>query len=310
MNTFQLECFLSVAEHLNFARAAEQLSITQPAVTHQIRSLEQELNTKLFRRTTRSVSLTSAGILFLDDARQMLQISIRAKNRFRLPSGQDILPFPIGCQSHSQLQLLPPILRRLTEEFPNLHPQLRVVPFQHLYRLLEDEQVDVIISFQEPDSRKVPGNFLELGRLPVACLCSPDNPLAQKGRLTLSDLETQKLIMVNPLRSPEPLVQIQGMLMSGRSPQSVYFCESADTAAVLAQAGMGVCILPFPPAVQSEKRLCHIALDGIPPVCYGLYYKSLSENEPLKCFVKLMKELFKEYGTSTLPPLPEPPIPE
>ena len=74
MNTFQLECFLAVAENLNFARAAEQLNITQPAVTHQIRSLEQELNTKLFHRTTRSVSLTSAGILLMDDARQILQI--------------------------------------------------------------------------------------------------------------------------------------------------------------------------------------------------------------------------------------------
>lgn len=97
MNTFQLECFLAVAENLNFARAAEQLNITQPAVTHQIRSLEQELNTKLFHRTTRSVSLTSAGILLMDDARQILQISLRAKNRFRMPSGQNVLPFPIAC---------------------------------------------------------------------------------------------------------------------------------------------------------------------------------------------------------------------
>ena len=54
MNTIQLECFLAVSENLNFARAAEQLHITQPAVTHQIHSLETELNTRLFVRTTRS----------------------------------------------------------------------------------------------------------------------------------------------------------------------------------------------------------------------------------------------------------------
>ena len=58
MNTVQLECFLAVADNLSFARAAEQLHITQPAVTHQISSLENELNVKLFRRTTRTVALT------------------------------------------------------------------------------------------------------------------------------------------------------------------------------------------------------------------------------------------------------------
>ena len=60
MNTFQLSCFLQVAETLNFARAAEILHVTQPAVTQQIRSLEKELGVPLFHRTTRSVKLTQA----------------------------------------------------------------------------------------------------------------------------------------------------------------------------------------------------------------------------------------------------------
>ena len=75
MNTFQLSCFLAVAETLSFARASEQLNITQPAVTHQIRSLESELNARLFHRTTRSVEITPAGQLFLDDAREILSLS-------------------------------------------------------------------------------------------------------------------------------------------------------------------------------------------------------------------------------------------
>lgn len=58
MNLFQLECFLAVASHLNFARAAEQLHVTQPTVSHQIRSLEKELGVSLFTRSTRSVALT------------------------------------------------------------------------------------------------------------------------------------------------------------------------------------------------------------------------------------------------------------
>ena len=68
MNTFQLSCFLAVAEHLNFARAAEELHVTQPAVTQQIHSLEKELGATLFQRTTRKVSLTAEGLAFLSDA--------------------------------------------------------------------------------------------------------------------------------------------------------------------------------------------------------------------------------------------------
>ena len=68
MNTTQLECFLAVAEHLNFSRASEELKMTQPAVSHQIRTLEEELGVKLFMRTSKNVSLTSEGIRFLPDA--------------------------------------------------------------------------------------------------------------------------------------------------------------------------------------------------------------------------------------------------
>lgn len=81
MNTMQLACFLAVAETLSFARAAEQLHVTQPAVTQQIHSLESELNTQLFRRTTRTVELTHAGLIFLGDAKLMLEISERARLR-------------------------------------------------------------------------------------------------------------------------------------------------------------------------------------------------------------------------------------
>ena len=75
MNISQLECFLSVADHLSFAKAAEELSISQPAASHQIQSLENELGGKLFHRTTRTVTLTEAGREFLDDARRMVAIA-------------------------------------------------------------------------------------------------------------------------------------------------------------------------------------------------------------------------------------------
>ena len=72
MNTDQLKSFIQVAENLNFARAAEILKITQSAVSRQIHSLEDELGAKLLHRTTRTVTLTPAGISFLEDAKNIM----------------------------------------------------------------------------------------------------------------------------------------------------------------------------------------------------------------------------------------------
>ena len=87
MNTIQLECFIAVAEHLNFSRASEELKITQPAVSHQIRTLEEELDVKLFKRTSKSVSLTPEGIQFLPDAELILKIAFSAKEHKRTTFG-------------------------------------------------------------------------------------------------------------------------------------------------------------------------------------------------------------------------------
>ena len=72
MNTFQLECFLSVANFLNFSKAAKSLNITQPAISHQINALETELGAKLFFRTSKNVRLTQAGHLFTQYAEEIL----------------------------------------------------------------------------------------------------------------------------------------------------------------------------------------------------------------------------------------------
>lgn len=79
MNTTQLRCFLSVAEYLSFARAAEQLNMTQPAISHQISSLEKELDVQLFVRTTRSVTLTEEGSIFINDAKNIVKLPTAPK---------------------------------------------------------------------------------------------------------------------------------------------------------------------------------------------------------------------------------------
>ena len=294
MNTFQLSCFLTVAETLNFARAAKQLNVTQPAVTHQIRSLETELGVKLFKRSTRSVELTREGSIFINDAKSMIAISLRAKKRFESPSDHEIQVFSIGCHSYSQLFLLPDILRQMAQIHPSLHPRLQVVPFQHLYRLLEEEDVDVIVGFQESDEKKVPGIYRELMKVPIICVCSDTHPFASRPSIRPSDLEHERLVLNDPMKSPASVAKLQGLLMGGRAPADFYFCDSSEAATVLVQSGFGVCVLPdlyIPP----DSRLLHIPMEGMDPLSFGVYYKSLKESPILRDFIRIAKTFAQQF---------------
>lgn len=287
MNTFQLSCFLAVAETLNFAQAALTLNISQPAVTHQIHSLEAELNVKLFVRSTRSVRLTNQGLIFINDARNILAISNRAKDRFAYPAVNEVLTFSIGCHSFTQLFILPEVLKQLAVQFPGLHPRLRVVPSRLLYRLLEEEDVDLILGFKEPDAKKTPGIYRELFKIPIVCICSCQNPISALLEVTLKDLEKETLILHDPAKSPESIVSLQGQLMGGRSPMECHFCESPEAALVLVKAGFGVCVLPdlfLPP----DSDFVRLPVTKIPPVSFGIYYKSLQDKPLLKAFIKTL----------------------
>lgn len=289
MNTFQLHCFLTVAEHLNFARAAQQLNITQPAVTHQIRTLETELNVKLFRRTTRTVNLTPAGYLFLTDAKGILAISERAKKRFQDPTAQVIEPISIGCHNYAHLFMLAKAFRQMAELHPHLHPQLQVVPYQQLYRLLQEEAVDAVLCFKGIAGGKAPGTYRELRKIRMVCICQEDNPLAKQESISLEELTKEKLVLTDPSTCPAGVARMQGQLMGERPRSDFHFCESLEAAAVLVQAGFGIAIVPDW-AIPHFLPLARIPIRGADPLSFGIYYKTLEGNAPLRSFIRLMRE--------------------
>ena len=116
MNTTQLECFLSVSNFLNFSRAAEQLGLTQPAVSHQINTLEDELGVKLFYRTSKRVRLTQQGYLFSQYAQEILSLTRASRARLKESQESSATRFGIGCRSFLELRLLYSVLPRLRAE--------------------------------------------------------------------------------------------------------------------------------------------------------------------------------------------------
>lgn len=293
MNTFQLSCFLAVAEYLSFSQAAQQLHVTHPAVSQQIRSLEKELNVKLFQRSTRSVKLTHEGKAFLRDAQQIVALSERAKRRFSGAGEGHIETLSVGCYNFPCLFLLSDTLEMLREVRPNLHPHLQTVPFRHIYRLLEEGDLDVVVGFQELPGIKVRAVYREIAKVPVVCVCPGNHPLAARRELTLAELTGEPLVLFIPPNATPSVVRLQGQLMEDRPPSAFYFCESAEAITVLVTAGYGISLLPDY-LVPETPLLARIPLRDVPPLSFGMYYRSVQQNDALKDFLRCAAEAFAQ----------------
>lgn len=291
MNTAQLECFLAVAENLNFARAAEALHITQPAVTHQIAALEAELAAKLFIRTTRSVKLTPEGWTFLADAKNILGMTYGAKAKLARQSREEIRPFGIGFHSALELALLPPVLEKLRRAYPHVHPDLKLIPFRALQNLLDEESIAVMMSFRAEHAKKEPGTFLELLKVPVSCVLSPDHPLAGRSSVGLKELRRGGMILCEPGKNPAAIARVQGLLLGFHPPEDLYFTENPVCALALVRAGLGFTLLPDLAPMQLPG-LAYVPVEDVEELSYGMYYKTLGDRPVLKDWIRWMKELY------------------
>lgn len=291
MNTVQLECFLAVADSLSFARAAEKLHITQPAVTHQINSLETELSTRLFTRTTRTVELTPSGWNFIGDARNILNLMTSARRRLTIHSESDSFPFAVGCPSPQEHRFLPDIFQTLHTEFPAMHPIIKSAPLPVLQNHLEDHSLDVLLCYQEKNSRRKLGTYTELTRTPAACVISPNHPLAARTYVTADDLKTEPTVVCDLRQNPQTVTDLQSSLPSSRPASSVYFCERLEGAAVLLKAGLGFMLLPDILPLR-DPDLVYLPLKDGPVSSYGIYSQSQKNQKVTKRFIELMKKNF------------------
>ena len=286
MNTVQLECFVAVAEHLNFSRASEALRISQPSVSHQIQTLEDELGVKLFHRTSKSVALTPEGIRFLPDADLILRTALSAKKH--LSRRADLTYFEVGCHGRGELNLLPGIFKKLSEEFPLVRPSVRVVPFPSLLGLVENRKL--YAAFHIKDSqRKSVLYFKKLADVPITCVCSGEHPLAQHESLTEGMLRG-KLVAGTPRQIPNGVLAVQNRLLAGLSPEETYITENRETAITLVRAGLGYTLCPDMPFAR-EPGLRYIPVRDLPSLEFGVYYRYDEKHPILRRFLALCGEL-------------------
>ena len=287
VNTTQLDCFLAVAEFLNFSKAAEAVRISQPAVSHQIAALEAELGAELFVRTSRSVELTRAGARFLPSADRILQLAGAARARLHGAESEKNLPLRIGCHNQLEMDFLPWPLRKLRAEHPALAPEVRQLPFEALSNLLEDESIHVMLGYHSASRKKSAMPYQEMARCPIVCVCGAEHPLARFDGLARDQL-TGDMVACAPHKGPEAVIHAQGEALHRHSGGRVYFTDGYEGAITLLRAGFGFSLIPDIPRARLQD-LRYIPVEGMESLSFGAHYKTLRGRPHLKRFLELLQ---------------------
>lgn len=283
MNTQQLESFIQVAEHLNFARAAEVLNITQSAVSRQINSLETELGTKLFNRSTRSVSLTPAGISFLEDAKDVLARLQMASLKIHNHEKSNIQIISIGCSNESNLIYLSKTLSRCRLQIPELHPFLRIIPHRSIVNLFIHGEIDILFGFKDDIPVRNDIFYRELNKIRICCAVPNEHPLSQREEISEKELYAENIIICNSYEVPSKVANIQNRLEHQFLPESIYYCENLQVMLTFVKAGYGFAVLPEGTSIDSE--ITYIPLSGSTPISHGIFYKKSPKNPIINKFI-------------------------
>lgn len=283
--------FIVVAEELHMHRAAERLNMAQPALSQQIKTLEERLGVTLFSRANRRLTLTPAGEAFLNKARVAIMMTEQAILDARQTARGEQGVLHLGCVSSAMFDSkLPAALRQLHAKWPDITLSVMTGNVQTLYGAVQSNQLDIAI-IRSP----LPPLPEDLQSRPFTTektvLALPgQHPLAGSAALTLSSLKEEKWIA---LRDPEGMGLEQyfydACRGAGIRPCVVQSATDVPTVISLVSAGFGIAMLPASAkAIRIENVVCVEILDRLRESELTLVCHRVIRSEVLKKFLSLL----------------------
>jgi DNA-binding transcriptional LysR family regulator len=192
MDFDQLETFLEVARHSSFSRAAERRFRTQPAISSQIRALEEEVGARLFDRSGGKVALTAAGKAFLRYAEQAVDarkaIITTVAEMERVPRGELV----VAANEATALHILPEVFANFKKEYPKVAVSIVRSDHAKIMEAVIDNTVDFgIVALPVSDSRLT---VVGIHRDELVLIVPPQHPLAKQKKATLADIAGYPLL--------------------------------------------------------------------------------------------------------------------
>ncbi|HUH88857.1 MAG TPA: LysR substrate-binding domain-containing protein [Pusillimonas sp.] len=259
MELRQLRYFTTLAEELNFTRAAERLHISQPPLSAQIAQLEEELGVKLFHRNSRRVELTEAGATFLRDVRIIQNRLKEATARVRQVDAGLAGRLDVGLSGSHFLGPLPHLIGKLAVSHPDIRVTLNEMAPNDQLEALREHRIDLSISRQSIEDDLLCSRKLWPDPLLVAL--TPDHPLAGRDRIRLEELANERFVMLRRETSTFAERIFRACAAHGFSPTVEQTVAEVPAQLSLVTAGLGIALVPTSTSGYEPHALVFRPLD-------------------------------------------------
>jgi LysR family transcriptional regulator, benzoate and cis,cis-muconate-responsive activator of ben and cat genes len=265
MELRHIRYFIVVAEEENVSRAALKLHVSQPALSRQVRDLEDELGFLLLERSAKSVKLTEAGRVFLAEARAVLERVDLAVKTARAAAEGAAGEIHVGYAMSPTVRILPKSLRAFQDEMPHLKVKLHDLSTEEMLTGLREGKLDMAIMVHAHAAMLRGLNSHDLSRQTICLAVAPKHPLSAKESVTLAEAAKFPLVSFNPTEYPD----YGDMLNDTFSPAKITprIGEEHDSVASLiaaVEAGDGVALVTESLACIAGPRLKLLRISPAP----------------------------------------------
>jgi len=260
-----LRYFIAVAEDENVSRAALKLHVSQPALSRQVRDLEDELGFPLLERNAKSVRLTEAGWTFLIEARAVLQRAEDAVKAARAVATGGRGELHVGYAPSLTARILPQVLRAFQAETPNVRVKLHDLSTEEMLAGLREGELQIALVVRLKPAMLRGLRFEELARDAICVAVAPKHPLAERSTVTLADVAREPFITYSRKDYPEAHEQLATMFAAIKTkPRIAEEHDSVSSLIAAVEAGNGPAIanLHRRTALEAHSLLASAAAIG------------------------------------------------
>ncbi|HEY9876295.1 MAG TPA: LysR family transcriptional regulator [Candidatus Obscuribacterales bacterium] len=290
MELRHLRYFVTLAEELHFGRAAERLHMAQPPLSQQIRQMEVELGFQLFHRTKRTVQLTEAGQVFLEESLRILRQLEQAMQRGRQISRGEMGQLAIAFVASAAYNVLPEVLRTFRAAVPGVTLQLQELTTEQQLQWLKEGRIDV--GFLRPPVLDDTFSSEIIFEEPLMVTLPVNHRLALSEKVSLRELVREPFILFPRSQAP------------GLYDQIISLCQQADFSPIVAQeaiqmqtivslvaAEMGIAIVPA--SLQNLQRtgVVYKAVEELTPkVAIAMMWRSRDTSPATQRFLEVARQ--------------------
>lgn len=298
MLSVKLNTLLAVTEQKNFTKAAEQLSLTQPAVSHHINQLEEELGVTLFVRGKGGLKLTSEGEIVVHYARRIAALYDRLHSDLANIEKR-ITKLRFGITHTAESNLTSEVLAKCSGKSNGFSITILTDTINNLYTMLENYELDLAIVEGSAGNHSL--NSIVLDTDFLVCVMSTGNPLSKNAIITLEQLKREQLILRLP--SSATRVLFDSTLRSlNDTPDNYNVILEVDNIATikdLVRKGLGVSVLPKSACVNElrKRKLIALPIENLSMVRETriVYNKDFAHQDILQTITRVYQETLKAY---------------